>query len=237
MDLRLTKDVQAVGSLKVSLIGEVYNLFNRANYGSYNTSLSATNAAQTAVFGQPQQNLGNAYVPREGQLAFRHFVLRCASGAHDIANDRQRPAATARRSASVTALRYRRQRVRCSATALRIARAPAATDAHVRSTPENVVFGWFPIDRQPVLRVASGSVVRIDTLSQRGTTQQEDPVTFLGALGVKPDEILQDVRDVWACQSGRPQDARAAAATCPHRTRFTSKARRPATRWRSRCSN
>jgi hypothetical protein len=71
VDLRLTKDVRVLGSVKLSFIGEVYNLFNRANYGSYNTSLSATNAAQTAVFGQPQQNLGNAYVPREGQLACR----------------------------------------------------------------------------------------------------------------------------------------------------------------------
>jgi hypothetical protein len=71
VDLRLTKDLRLSGTLKISFIGEVYNLFDRANYGSYNTSLSATNAAQTAVFGQPQQNLGNAYVPREGQLAFR----------------------------------------------------------------------------------------------------------------------------------------------------------------------
>jgi hypothetical protein len=71
VDVRVTKDVRVVRSMKVSFIGEVYNLFNRANYGSYNTSLSATNAAQTAVFGLPTQNLGNAYVPREGQLAFR----------------------------------------------------------------------------------------------------------------------------------------------------------------------
>ncbi len=71
VDLRLTKDFQVVGSMKVSLIGEVYNLFNHHNYGSYNTSLSATAPATTALFGQPQQNAGNAYVPREGQLAFR----------------------------------------------------------------------------------------------------------------------------------------------------------------------
>jgi hypothetical protein len=31
----------------------------------------STNAATLANFGKPQQNLGNAYVPREGQLAFR----------------------------------------------------------------------------------------------------------------------------------------------------------------------
>jgi hypothetical protein len=48
-------------------------VFNHANYGSYNTTLSATNAAATAVFGQPVQNTANAYIPREGQLAFRIF--------------------------------------------------------------------------------------------------------------------------------------------------------------------
>ena len=71
VDLRVTKDVRIFGTMKGSLIAEVYNVFNRANYGSFNTTLSATNAAQTAAFGQPVQNLGNAYVPREGQLAFR----------------------------------------------------------------------------------------------------------------------------------------------------------------------
>jgi len=56
--------------------------------------------------------------------------------------------------------------------------------------------------------VASGSVVRIDTLSHRGSTQEQDPVTFLGSYGVKPDEVLQDVRDLWASRSGRPQSER-----------------------------
>ena len=36
VDLRLTKDITLVGSVKLSLIGEVYNLFNHHNYGSYN---------------------------------------------------------------------------------------------------------------------------------------------------------------------------------------------------------
>ena len=68
----------------------------------------------------------------------------------------------------------------------------AEPGVHVRSTPANVVLGSFPVDRAPIARVPSGAVVRIDTLSQRGATQQEDPVTFLGKYGVKPDEILQD---------------------------------------------
>jgi hypothetical protein len=71
VDLRLTKEILLVRSARLQLIGEVFNLFNRANYGSYNTTLSATNAAQTALFGRPAQNTGNAYVPRQGQLGFR----------------------------------------------------------------------------------------------------------------------------------------------------------------------
>lgn len=86
-------------------------------------------------------------------------------------------------------------------------RTPAPA-VHLRSTPANVVFGVFPLDRAPIARIASGSVVRIDTLSHRGTTQREDPVTFLGALGVKPEEILQDVRDVWAARAALTPGAR-----------------------------
>jgi acetamidase/formamidase len=84
----------------------------------------------------------------------------------------------------------------------------AAPSVHVRSTPANVVLGSFPIDREPVARVPSGAVVRIDTLSQRGATQQEDPVAFLGKYGVKPDEILQDVKDLWAARNAKPQTER-----------------------------
>ena len=85
---------------------------------------------------------------------------------------------------------------------------PAAPSVHVHSTPENVVLGIFPIDRAPVAKVASGAVVRVDTLSQRGATQQEDPVTFLGKFGVKPDEVLQDVKDLWAARNAKPASER-----------------------------
>jgi hypothetical protein len=71
VDLRLQKDIKLQGTVKASLILEVYNLLNHHNYGSYNTNLSATAAATTALFGQPTQNLGNAYVPREAQIAVR----------------------------------------------------------------------------------------------------------------------------------------------------------------------
>ena len=71
VDLRVTKDIAIKGTTKISLIGEVYNLFNHHNYGSYNLNLSATAAATTALFGQPQQNTGNAYIARQAQFAFR----------------------------------------------------------------------------------------------------------------------------------------------------------------------
>ena len=71
VDLRLTKDIAIKGTTKISLIGEVYNLFNHHNYGSYNVNLNATAAATTALFGQPQQNTGNAYISRQAQFAFR----------------------------------------------------------------------------------------------------------------------------------------------------------------------
>ena len=43
----------------------MFNLFNHDNYGSFVTIIN------NASFGQPRQNLGNAYVPRSGQLGFR----------------------------------------------------------------------------------------------------------------------------------------------------------------------
>lgn len=70
-DLRITEDIKLGGSARATLIGEVFNLFNHANYGAYNTTLSATNAAITARFGQPQSTTGNAYVSRQAQLGFR----------------------------------------------------------------------------------------------------------------------------------------------------------------------
>jgi hypothetical protein len=67
VDLRLQKEVRLVGRVKAQLIGEVFNLFDHANYTTFSTALSATNAATTALFGQPTA----ASVSRQGQLALR----------------------------------------------------------------------------------------------------------------------------------------------------------------------
>jgi hypothetical protein len=53
-------------------------------------------------------------------------------------------------------------------------------DHHLASRPENLAWGAFPKDKPPVLRVASGQTVRIDTLSHAGSTQDEHPVAYLG---------------------------------------------------------
>ncbi len=81
---------------------------------------------------------------------------------------------------------------------------------HVLSTPENVVWGWFPIDREPVLTIRSGETVRIDTLTHAGATQAEDPERYLNQFGVAPEEILQDVIDFWLTRGDRPREGRSA---------------------------
>ncbi len=81
-------------------------------------------------------------------------------------------------------------------------------DHVVRSTPENIVWGWYPLDREPVLTVRSGDTVRIDTLSHAGTTQAEEPVEYLSQFGVTPDEVLQDVVDFWRTRPDRPREGR-----------------------------
>ena len=86
---------------------------------------------------------------------------------------------------------------------------PAADAGHfVPSTPENVAWGWFPIDKEPVLRVQPGETVRINTLTHAGATQNEEPVAYLTGLGLPRDEILQDVLDFWASREGRPREGR-----------------------------
>jgi hypothetical protein len=64
IDLRFTKTVR-VGTIQLQGIAEVFNLFNHENYGQYNAVVTS------AQFGTPQQNLGNTFRPRTGQLAFR----------------------------------------------------------------------------------------------------------------------------------------------------------------------
>ncbi len=86
--------------------------------------------------------------------------------------------------------------------------APLEADHFVPSSPENVSWGWFPIDKEPVLRVRPGEIVRMDTLTHSGAVQDEEPVAWLTALGVPREEIHQDILDFWASREGRPREGR-----------------------------
>jgi acetamidase/formamidase len=81
-------------------------------------------------------------------------------------------------------------------------------DHFVPSTPENVTWGEFPSDKPPVRVVQSGETVRVDTISQRGATQAENPVEYLARFGIKRREILQDVLDFWDSRPSRPRPGR-----------------------------
>ena len=89
-----------------------------------------------------------------------------------------------------------------------VARAQPSIDHHVESNPENVSWGWFPIEKKPVLRVRPGETVRIDTLTHAGATQDENPVDYLTGLGIPREEILEDVVDFWKSREGRPREGR-----------------------------
>jgi acetamidase/formamidase len=79
-------------------------------------------------------------------------------------------------------------------------------DHFVAAHPGNVVWGGFPIDRAPVLTIASGETVRIDTISQSGATNATlNPVDYFGQFGVRPEEVLKDVSDFWESRATRLQ--------------------------------
>ena len=65
VDMRFSSRIGRANGVSVTLLAEVFNVFNWKNYGNYNTQLDSTS------FGQPVASSGNAYVPRSGQLGFR----------------------------------------------------------------------------------------------------------------------------------------------------------------------
>ena len=65
-------------------------------------------------------------------------------------------------------------------------------------SPDTVVWGYTSSRTPPVLRIKSGTTVRIDTMSHQGLTTNADPVTYFGRAGIKPEEVLQDAKDIYA---------------------------------------
>jgi hypothetical protein len=65
VDVRLQQRIPLKGSVALDGMLEMFNLFNRANFGSYNTDYSSSN------FGEAEQNDNLAYASRTLQLGFR----------------------------------------------------------------------------------------------------------------------------------------------------------------------
>jgi len=68
VDMRIQKTFSLGGSRSIAGIAEVFNLFNRANYGSYTTQ------EVSVSYGKPVRSTNVAYQPRMMQLGFR-FVF------------------------------------------------------------------------------------------------------------------------------------------------------------------
>ncbi|HMA74221.1 MAG TPA: acetamidase/formamidase family protein [Xanthobacteraceae bacterium] len=83
------------------------------------------------------------------------------------------------------------------AAAAQTAPANPVPDATLRSTPQNVVWGYITADLPPALTIKSGQTVKIDTVSHQGLLTRDDPVTFFGAAGIPPDQVLQDASDIY----------------------------------------
>lgn len=68
---------------------------------------------------------------------------------------------------------------------------------YVETTPDTALWGRLPGPRHtPVLRMASGETVTIDTLSHEGILEDQgrDPVGYLAGFGVPADQVLTDAR-------------------------------------------
>ncbi|MGT2425465.1 acetamidase/formamidase family protein [Amnibacterium kyonggiense] len=68
-------------------------------------------------------------------------------------------------------------------------------ETYLPAAPETVLWGRLPCaDDEPVLTVAPGAVVTVDTLSHEGLLpdQGQDPVAFFAREGVPPQLVLED---------------------------------------------
>ena len=83
-------------------------------------------------------------------------------------------------------------------------------DHVVLSSPTNLSWGWFPIDKEAVLTVQSGQTVEIHTLTAAGLYQDFHPIDELVGMGVPENEALPDLVEFWKTRKSRPREGRAA---------------------------
>ena len=109
--------------------------------------------------------------------------------------DGARPAITSPTSAGVTVSDER------AAQALRagLVEKTGANAYLVRSGPETVHWGYLSSAEAPVLRVAPGSTVTIDTVSHEGLMADHgDPVAFFARAGIAKEDVLADAAAIYA---------------------------------------
>lgn len=95
----------------------------------------------------------------------------------------------------------------CAAAVVLPALAQPKPDVRIQSTPQTVVWGYIPSQHPPIMRVRPGQVVEIDTVSHQGMMLRVDPVAFFGKGGVRPDEVLKDVTDIYGAVVRGPNAA------------------------------
>ncbi|TDC84370.1 acetamidase/formamidase family protein [Actinomadura sp. 7K507] len=80
---------------------------------------------------------------------------------------------------------------------------------YLPTTPDTCLWGRLPNrDRPPVLRIASGDTVTIDTLSHEGILEDQgrDPDAYLAGFGVPIDQVLTDALDLAASDVAHDYD-------------------------------
>ncbi len=82
-------------------------------------------------------------------------------------------------------------------------------DYVVLSSPENLSWGWFPIDKEPVVTARSGQTVEIHTLTGAGLYQDFHPADELEGMGVPESEVLPDLIEFWETRKSRSREGRA----------------------------
>jgi acetamidase/formamidase len=82
-------------------------------------------------------------------------------------------------------------------------------EARLASTPDDVLWGRLPSRTDsPVLSVAPGTVVHVDTVSHEGVLadQGSDPVAYFGRHGVDAADVLADTVDIARTMTRDPAD-------------------------------
>lgn len=62
---------------------------------------------------------------------------------------------------------------------------PPRVDHHVPATPQNLAWGWLGSDVEPIYRVKSGDIVKIDTINM-GRMRDENYLEFLKEYNIPP---------------------------------------------------